>query len=218
MREVSNNTVMVALIIALVLSLGGSAVVLTKISSFRDMMHPTGFATDGYVKIAINETLRLNVTVDTIDFGTCDIAGLSSIQSINSEWSNTDISTNTDITCNSSTLPDNLTVANTGNAPFNLTLRSDATGTDLLNSTNADLSFRATEIDASCTGIGGTLTDTYTTIANNATDYQVCTNMTYGNPSPTVALWANFTIPTDASTSGSEAQATLTFTAQSVNG
>ena len=215
MNDVSDKVVILTLILTIAVSLGGATMILTKLSTISGISQVTGLASDGYVKISINETIRLNVTVDTIDFGTCDLSSipLGTSQSINSEWSTADIATNTDITCNSTTLPDNLTIANTGNAYFNLTVESSQTGPDLLTSGSSVFALRATEIDSSCTGIGGTIYDTYQDITATGTEYQLCTNMSYGTPNPIVAVWANFTIPDDASTSGSEVQATLTFNA-----
>ncbi|MGM5488243.1 MAG: hypothetical protein ACQESG_04805 [Nanobdellota archaeon] len=214
--EISNKTVILSVIVAVVISLGGTSFVLMKLADMQDIMRITGLATDGYVQININETLLIDVdpTHNTINFGTCS-PPIGGAETISSEMDPTQVNA-TNVDCWSSNLPAYIKIENQGNVDVNLTFTSDANGADLLGGTNPHLYYYAHN-DTADPGCAGTLQSTTNEITDNTetTEYAVCSNLTKGSPSPAVQFNINITIPQDAA-GGSSTEANLTFSGVSI--
>ena len=128
--HVSKTTVVMTLIVAIVISLGGTISVLTKLSSYNRVNQISGFAQsmDGYVQIEIERVLSIVVRNNTIDFGNCDPVPDGQIATISSNMSGTQI--NATITnCSGDQLHVNGTqyirISNDGNLPGNISVYTD---------------------------------------------------------------------------------------------
>ena len=214
--EISNKTVILSVIVAVVISLGGTSFVLMKLADMQDIMRITGLATDGYVQINLNETLIIDVqpTNNTINFGTCS-PPVGASETISSEMNPTQVNA-TNVECWNSNLPAFIKVENQGNVDVNLTFTSDANADDLLGGTGPHMYYYAHN-DTNDPGCGGTLQDSTNEITDNTetTEYLVCSNLTTGSPSPAVQFNINITIPQDAA-GGTSTEANLTFSGVSI--
>jgi hypothetical protein len=73
--QVDNRTIIVALVVAIVVSLGGTGFILMKMSELTQVQGVTGLLSDdlGEARITIASTTAIEVdnTNNTINFGTC---------------------------------------------------------------------------------------------------------------------------------------------------
>jgi len=223
-HEVSSRIVVGILVIALITSLGGTFIVLTKMSRLVEPGGPipTGLAQidTGVTRIQIEDLLAIDVNDNNqlIDFGECVPTSVpSSNVSISSEMNQSEINA-TAMSCVNSTLPAYLLIQNVGNVDANVTVYAGKLGPDLLTSSRAEIYYRTTngtnmsgckQSDAQTnylqfTGIG----------EGNKT--KVCLNLTPGEDTNSVLFWVNLTVPNDARTPGTGPNVTLTFQAWSL--
>jgi len=224
--EMSNKMVISILLITMVVSLGGTFMVLTKMSAIQPgRVVFTGMATYddyGYADIQIASTLAIDVVAGntTIDFGTCTFnSSGSGTAEISSAMSEADINATPNINCSSSSgIPGALVVENTGNMDCNLTFSSQHNATGILTAALSVFRFRASDNVANPGCDGGSLTTSWTDIASTSADYIVCTNLTRGSAGvQRVDVWLNFTVPKAASTPVGYSDTDLTFTGDSEN-
>ncbi|MCA9477866.1 MAG: hypothetical protein KC535_01835 [Nanoarchaeota archaeon] len=204
--EVTNKTLGLLLIAAIVVSLGGTFVSLNKLGG----VSTTGYATNnetGTVTLAVGTALSI-VTVGNTDiaFGTCTPDTASAItvdSSLNSAGVNNTL-------CDG-TFPDNITIENDGNVDANVTVRSSINGTDFFD-TNGNFEYKVNNVsgDGGCDGIQAQTT--FNSFALAATDYPTCSNFTYVDANDQMQFSARFTIP--ANTVSSIGPATVTFEAR----
>lgn len=215
MMEISNRTVIFSVIVAVIISLGGTSLVLMKLANVQDLMHVTGLASDGYVQININETLLIDVdpTNDTIDFGTCT-PPVGAAETISSEMTALEVNS-TNVDCWGSNLPAFIKVMNQGNTNVNLTFTSDTNGNDLLGGTSPHFEYYVMN-DTNSPGCSVGLQEATNEITDNTetVNYPVCDTLITGSPSPAIQFNINLTIPQDADTGGLAQVATLTFSGQ----
>jgi len=213
MKQINDNLLVLTIVAAIIISMGGTFTVLTKMTllDVKPKAHITGFATNdtGYVNITIIAELSIDVddNNDTIDFGVCN-APPAGIESINSSYDEATLNaTSPSINCTHSNLPAYLRVLNIGNVIANITINSTRNGTSLLTSSNARIWFAAREeLAADCTQ---GLATSWTEIADNQTAYTICERFTTGSSG--IRIFMNLTIPSDASTGGGNRNSTLTF-------
>jgi len=232
MAEENNKTIVLALVAAIVISLGGTFLVLNKLDKVGDYPVFTGFATNdtGYVNVTISQTLSIDVndTDSYIDFGTCNApkGGLTtSIASNFSQGGGSGINAtqqggvaNGDINCTGGNLIGGakyIKIQNIGNVEANLTINSTHNGTNLLTSGDAKIWYNSVNHDVA--GLNDDCTVNRATgwneIILNQTLYVVCERLSFGNPNPAQRVYLNLTIPFDSSTGGLLATSTLTFEA-----
>ena len=223
--EINDKVLIITIITAIVLSLGGTLTVLTKFSGLMDKGPITGMAQTGTGAVNISILLEANIEIDannqTIDFGTCS-APVGATRSINSSMNETELNETIDmINCSFSNLPAYIRIINIGNADVVLKVESDmvangsATVDSLLSSPNARMHFTARNVSGK--GCVENLTDDWSLIEHNETLYDVCDYMEAGGtPLPSLKFFMNLTIPSDASTDNVEKMSTLTFHASIV--
>ncbi len=215
-QEINNNIVIITLVVAIVVSLGGTVMVLNKLSSISSLQGVTGFAADdtGEAKIKISDNLQIDVDSgnNSIDFGTCTVPTSGSV-TINSSMSEADINA-TDINCTGSNVPSFIKIRNIGNVDANVTIRTNATGSDILTSGNAKIHYKSYN-DTNTPGCAGSLESSWSELAATGDqNYNVCDTLAFGSPYPGVKVYLNLTIPFDASTSNVIKTAGLTFYAE----
>ena len=212
--DISNKTLALFLLGAIVVSLGGTILSLNKLGDLTT----TGFVT-GNVTLLIDD--QLSITTEdraTINFGTCTPFP-SVAATINSEDT-----ANTSICVGSSGLgaEGGIFVRNNGNVDARVTLQAsdhgaaDNSGT-FLDSTSgtSSLQYRTTNDGHSsgppytggCTGMQGS----YTAIDNTTDGWLVCNNLTFGSTANSVQTRIQIVVPHDVAP-GSDL-VTLTFTA-----
>lgn len=212
--DISNKTLALFLLGAIVVSLGGTILSLNKLGE----VSTTGLVTQGgEVNLTIADSLSITTADNSvIDFGTCTPAGGSTV-TINSEGG-----VNTTSTCGAYA-GDGIFVRNNGNVNANVTIQSNVVGAAqsgaFLNSTIGTSSLQYRTVGA---GFGGNsngcesgLVASYTAFAAAATEYLVCGNLTYGDPANSFETHIQIVIPSDVPPGATGA--TLTFTAEQVN-
>jgi hypothetical protein len=211
--DISNKTLALFLLGAIVVSLGGTILSLNKLGDVSS----TGLVT-GDVNLEIASSLSIT-TADrsTIDFGTCTPVGGQTL-TINSEDG-----ANTSATCDGDISLGGIFVRNNGNVNANVTIQSNVVGAaqsgTFLNSSvgNSSLQYRTVEngLLGNTNGCQGGLVASYTAFAANGTEYLVCSNLTFGSTENSFETHIQIIIPPDAPVG--VAAAVLTFTAEQVS-
>lgn len=220
--EINNQTVVLTLVAAIVISLGGTVVVLTKLSSMGPATGITGFVTSnatGQVQIEIPTALEISVTNTTIDFGTCELP--TARVNISSAMTGVEINETNVTNCTGGNtgagadgFPRWISIVNTGNVAANLSVESDLTGTQML----GDGAF-AYKMDngAASTGCDAVNLTTAWTEFTTADERQViCSQLKYGGGTNKVRFYANVSMSPFSTTGGAQQTATLTFHGRSM--
>ena len=216
-KQIDDNILVLTIIAAIILSMGGTFTVLTKMTDLNPKAYITGFATNdtGYVNITIIAEVSIDVddNNDTIDFGVCNSPPNPNIGSINSSYNEATLnSSSAYINCSHTNLPAYLRIINIGNVAANVTIATDkiANGTNsLLSSSNARMFFSAR--DETLGDCEDNLAIDWTLLEHIDTDYVICEKLDFG-ASESLRVFINLTIPFDSSTGGQNQNATLTFT------
>lgn len=212
--SVSNKTLAVLLLAAIVVSLGGTFISLNRLGTIS----PTGYSTgEGTVNLSINATLSITTEdSDLLDFGVCNLGPASAGITINSQGGE---DTTTACTNPGSLTP--ISVRNDGNVDANVTIKSNKVGTQRTGdtfiptgSTDSDLLFlvQNDSDDASYSGgCMGTLgSPTYTAFLDTAAEYNVCNNLQAHGTANSVQAHFQIVVPTAAQEGDT---VTVTFTA-----
>ena len=221
MADDANKTVILALVAAIIISLGGTFVVLNKLAALGERPLITGMATDdtGEVNVTISQTVMIDVnnSFALINFGVCNAPG-SGTTTISSYWTESELNSTSDMNCTGTNMLTNgsfIRVHNLGNVEVDIDVgcSTDPTAAGFLGSALADMHFKANETwsgdcllnlaDASWTQFAATM----------PTDYAVCDRLdkgSAGNRKPSTDIYINLTVPWDADTGGSDNQNTLT--------
>lgn len=120
--SVSNKTLSILLLAAIVVSLGGTFVSLNRLGAISTTARLTDEA-GGTVGVTINETLSITTDTDTISFGTCTLGDGGTGITISSNISGG----NAENSCPSFTAS-YIAVRNNGNIDANVTIESNVTG------------------------------------------------------------------------------------------
>ena len=218
--SVSNKTLSILLLAAIVVSLGGTFISLNRLGAIT----PTGYTPhvgEGTVNLTIEEVLSITTTDnDVIDFGFCELTPGEPL-TINSKGTG-------NAACDGFTgAMTPIYVRNTGTVPANVVLSSDkvgsgGTGTNsfLTNqsqppTTDSSISFLSESVGASGSptyagGCTGGLQGTYLEIENSASTYPVCTNLKTHATENSVGVHFEIVIPENTVEGDT---VTLTFTA-----
>jgi hypothetical protein len=205
-EDVSNRGLAVLLVLAIVVSIGGTMISLNKMGTGI-----TGYATDnetGTASLEIESLVQITLTDASVDYGIC---GLNSSQVLTYDSNGTGASQETDdsSTC-SGTFPDVMTLENTGNKDVNLTIASDTSAADFVNAPSSDLktfAFVGITNDGGC--VDG-LQTTFTNFTAATTDYLLCNNFTTASATDEVDIGFRVTLPPDAVTGVRSATITIT--------
>lgn len=224
MGDLSNKSLALLLLAAMVVSLGGTFLVLNKNSSM-----PTGYASStgtGTVQLSVASTLSITTADNNaIDFGTCTPAsGAGVVANVTS-----DILENTTAICTMSTL-DNISVRNDGNINVTVKLQTSAcapgsgnTSCTFMNSSNRTGLFMYKTLMGGGSGANGNyangcvsgLISAYTSFAGTHSGaYVGCGKLLYGTTNNSFVTHYKIGIPSDMAVGAPSV--TITYTA-SVN-
>lgn len=212
--DITNKTLALFLLAAVVVSLGGTLMNLSQLSD----LSPTGLATDtGEVDIEITGTVSITTEdSDAIDFGQCSpLAGEEAV--VNSEGDGAD-----QIQCDGINDTDSsqaIAVRNNGNINALVEVSTDmvgaAQGGDFLDSTSGNSSIAIRSVNDGAEGNSGgcigTTLDSYETFTDTGLDDEktVCSELGFGGSTNSILAHIEIVIPFDAPT-GQETF-TLTF-------
>jgi len=227
MEQISNKALLILLIAAIVVSVGGTLVSLYKISTMKYPPEITGMASTGRVNASIEGVAAINVTTN-VDFGSGTTDGQK--RHISTEDSDNYGSFRN---CSGATAPINppqcrgMELENTGNTYINVTLVSDKNRTEFFSGDPVEANF--TFFTANGNRTGGEVTScknntaaqndvdnvsptTWTEVPKTTT--LICDNLSAGYAADTITIEFNLTIPSDEP--AGEKKATITFAATSI--
>ncbi len=208
--DMSNKSLALILVVAIVVSLGGTIISLNKLSQ----LGITGLApTDtGTANLTISSQIHINFDVNNVNFGSGYIDGGVGTCVLDTNGTS---NSSPDNNCAGFTLnPSPFLINNTGNQDVSLELRSSYVASNYTGGTGAEFQWwlddgpgeSATVCDSeNPTGFNG-----WSDVNN--TDHTVCTNFNYESDRDTLELHVRVLIPDDATEIGTERKATITAT------
>ncbi|MFP4112453.1 MAG: hypothetical protein ACLFUO_05630 [Candidatus Woesearchaeota archaeon] len=217
--SISNQTVIVTLLIAMAISIGGTLTVLIKLSNLPDARTPiTGMADTQYGSASIEISQQVSIELDpnnnSIDFGTCNAPDNPYVVNISSDMTAQEINDTIIINCTDANTPSKIRILNTGNVETDINVVSDRNSQQLLTSASAEFKWFAknSTLNGGCPtpGPSGGIDQGNFDGTGDDTADNVCDELGFGTNNA-VDFFVNLTIPYDASTGGSEDTATLTF-------
>ena len=213
--DLSNKSLAFILVVAIVISLGGTIISLDKINTLRNEGGLTGFATQnatGQTNFSLSSNLQLSFTTANVDFGTGFVDTGAANQYCEIATNGTfNVSPNN--FCRGGLHANNspLVIANTGNVNFTLLLNASANASTFIQGTNPTFQWMTNYTNSSCAS-GAALNTGWSnvTVGSQAT---ACGNFLFTPPNNTAQLHIRIIIPWDAASQQSGVHtATITAT------
>lgn len=185
--DISNKTLATLLVVAIVVSIGGTYVVLQKAPGITGLFTATDangtitFTSEGVLSIKINDASVAFGNISSNAPGLCTIT--SDGNAFNNCWGNATGNKYTSIT-------DYMEVENDGNVAAELNV--SIVGTAFSLGTGGAQLYKASEPTAGC---AGTLQDSYTALSS--AKKQVCSNLAFTDGADTVRVFYNLTLGSD---------------------
>ena len=204
MEEISNKTLAILLIAAIVISLGGTLISLNRLARIR-IPDITGFTIGATVGVNISETTEVNWTTSSIDWGTGTVVGGKRC-TLNS-YAAPDAANCTSFSTDS----DGLVLENIGNKNVSLNISCGTDADGFIGGTSPVYKWNATELDGATTCVEvGTPSDwqTASTVHTN-----ICSNFQCDNDYDTIQFDVMVVLPDDAF---GEKEDTITATATGI--
>lgn len=205
MKQLSDNTIIILVSIAIILTL---AVSFVDFSGISNLITGAGSAAEiGYVNVTIKANILINSTDPNINFGDCYPATGGTWH-----WSN-DTTTNGTTTgkCSALTSRDSILIENIGNTDANVTVATSQSAATLIGGTSPLFRFAAENNSGTTNGCMQGQQNKTVAFAAIDTPYQFCDNLTFVGGNNKVLMWAGIFIPQDAPADASAASANLTF-------
>jgi len=244
MDQISNKTLTLLLVIAIVVSVGGTIISINRINRLAQRQIITGMAGTGtgYVNLTIAGVASISVLEGQIDFGSCspnatigsnlssNVSGFSA-----NSWGSPGVCSGSGISA-----PDNITIKNDGNTFINVTVKTGTLASSLVGGDDPwppEFRFMARNASSgsyggvsygpgcfnrtsgsTCVGptggVGGLQWD-WKNFSDTSTNFCVCDNLTYSSDVNAIFLFARLNVPANALQQG-EQKATLTLTANEI--
>jgi hypothetical protein len=215
--DLSNKSLAFILVVAIVISLGGTIISLDKINTLNGRAGLTGFATSnasGTTNFSLLSNVIIQFTVANVDFG----AGYVNTSAANQYCeiaTNGTFNTSPNNFCLGSLHANNspLVVANVGNINVSLDLNASANASVFINGTNPWFQWMTNYTNASCPGTAS-LNGSWSNVTVGAPT-SACTNFLFTPPNNTAQIHIRIMIPWDAAGAPSgPGEHTATITAQ----
>ncbi len=220
--DISNRTLGLLLVAAIVVSIGSTFFMLNSITSAPGF---TGYATDnasGDVKLALNSTVSITTPDSTIDFGTCRLntSASSGYTDYDSNVSYPSLCSNASVTnfAQEWNTTDYLLVENDGGIDVNITVKTNQTAAQTYKGVNGALTNTMYMVKAgqnetdSCVSSG--LNTTYTNLSSTSTEHTLCSVLHHEDNQDSLKVFAKIRINNSATPSNSTSQVKWTFTAE----
>lgn len=180
---ITNKTLSVLLIAAIVVSIGGTFFSLTMLQAPTGA--PTGYAI-GTVDLDVPDTLSIKLDDDTINFGECTPS--TGGDTIFVDSSQDSAAVNNSNCTESSGFPDSMTIRNNGNVDASVAIQSNADAGDLFG--DASLNGFAYKAGNDGAGCAGTLSDTYKNFSDISGNDTACDNLQAHSTNHSMELYA----------------------------
>ncbi|MGM5481813.1 MAG: hypothetical protein ACQESE_05390 [Nanobdellota archaeon] len=206
---ISNKTLSVLLIAAIVVSVGGTFFSLMMLQAPST---PTGFAQQDSGDVILNVPTSLSIILEdnSIDFGNC-VPDTSAQIFVDSFQAEADVDNSN--CSNTALFPDNMTLANNGNVDAIVNLTSTHNATDLFGDAGDNGFAFKVQNQSSNPGCAGVMQQAYLNFTNTSQQYNVCNNLTSISGNNRVEIFAAAWLSPQAVGGGT---ATWTFDAYQV--
>jgi len=210
MKQLSDNTVIILVSIAIVLTLTVSFVNFNKVSNL--ITGASSAAEIGYVNVTIVANILINSTDQVINFGNCKPATGGT-----QHWSN-DTATNGAGTgqCDGLASADSILIENLGNVDANVSIKTAHLSPALIGGTGPK--FQYTTVNGTNNGCkrhtttaAGSLESAIVNFTAKDVPYRFCDNLSFGVTNKQVLMYAGIFIPEDAPADTATTGANLTF-------
>lgn len=215
-EEISNKGLAVLLVLAIVVSIGGTLISLNRIGTGI-----TGYVTQtGTATLNIQELVQITLTDASVDFGTCALNSSTVLTYISNSTNNQSLEDPASQCSFPDGVPDVFTLENTGNKNVNLTIGSDTSAADFVNAPSQELkTFAFAGMPRIGTGEIGCvegLQNSFTNFTAASTEYLLCNNFTTVSDADEIDIAFMVTLPPDAASG--QRVATITITAENIQG
>ena len=211
MEDISNKTLAILLVFAMIVSLGGTIISLNRLRLVGVPSAPlAGFAVGtGQANLSITQDISISMNESVIDFGEgviktgCINANISNININLTQWANISDPTRDDCwVYNASTTvrvafpAGNLTIRNEGNVNISLTMASAAQGpTNFIGGLNPQYNWSSRDgEDGSC--VNGVRNTSWNPV--NASDIKICDRLRYEDGTDELKVAFKIVIPSNA--------------------
>ena len=207
--ELSNKTMIYMISIAIIIILFGTTISLTRLQQIYSI---TGLAssTSGAVNVTVAATASINLTYNSINWGSGQVASGSSSATLDTNNNSAYVQGGTWSTSGIN----GFTLENDGNVPVNVTINNTHNATTLINGTNPQFRFEARIPTGNSTACESGLLTGQTEFAQTSIKRRICNTLNYTQNRDKLIIDINITIPEDSPT-GSK-NSTVTFDACSV--
>lgn len=215
--EVSNKTLAILVVAAIVVTLGGTMLVLRSGPSVQ----LTGLVTsqEGTAKINVSTVVDIELEDTVIDFGTGHVndSALDHNCIMNTEQGPIDTTESNDCLGDWNSITDYMWIQNEGNVPISLTVNSGLDASGFITGSSPSFQVKSVVDSTDANGPGddstascsaGAALDTYSELGGDVT---LCDSLGYEDSGDELVMYAKATVPSDAAT-GSRTT-TWTFTA-----
>jgi hypothetical protein len=216
--SVSNKTLAVMLLAAIVVSLGGTFISLNRLGAIST----TGYSTsDGTVNLEIETNLQITTDNSNINFGECVLGENAAGFTINSETSGGNVNGNCSTYTNVTMRTNGITIRNSGNVNARIEIKTSKVGTERTGSfltggsTNSDIAYKVLNVSTEVNSVtyqGGCMSGLaaagYNPFMAANTDYVICNNLTT-TPNSIMRTHYEIVVPTAVPTGDS---VLITFT------
>ena len=228
MSEISNKTLSIMLVIAMIVSIGGAMINISQLAELTRIapsLQITGCPTVGTVNITVQNQAQINLSTFQVDFGPGFVQGGTAAR-LNTSSGKDGKENWTNVSGNAFS-PDNITLENTGNQNISVNFTSDVNGSELISRNTSttpisEFKFRGVNKEAGACNTTTNLTTTYTNISDpvteddsNTVQNDVCKCMRWESANDEIYLNIHLLIPEGAPVGGKNA--TLTFTATGIS-
>jgi hypothetical protein len=193
--EISNRTLAVLLVAAIVLSVGGAMLTVAKLGdlvSILPISGITGFGVTGVVNVSLQPTATLNVSQTYVDFGVGTVTALRTAALLISD------NYSTNWTAYGAYAPRPLRVMNVGNVNLSVSVIADKNAATFFGGgTGSSIQFNATNNGTNA--CSGTIRVAMTEISSSATQY-ICSELQDAYNQNEVNVYTRLYIPYDAPT------------------
>ncbi|MFW5865995.1 MAG: hypothetical protein ACOCU6_02790 [Nanoarchaeota archaeon] len=206
---ITNKTLSVLLIAAIVVSIGGTFFSLTMLQAPTGA--PTGYAT-GTVDLDVPDQLSITLDDSVIEMGSCTPSKTSGEVIFVDSSQGSSAANNGN--CSGGTFPDNMTIRNNGNVDALITVSSNSGGDDLFGNTEQNgFGIKAESNDGGC--VSGLLNSYENFTHTGGSTETVCTNLQSHNTDNSMELYAGAWITPTATSGENSVDWTITASAAS---
>jgi hypothetical protein len=217
-NDYSNRTLAYLLLVAIVMSLGGTFISLNKLGAGQPQISGSATSVSGTGALTTGASLGITLITSSIQFGTCVPGNLNTTLLRSNDTSNYNATPYPGAcTFSGSNAPQNFTIENTGSVGTNVSIQSDSI--QLTGGSNQSLWYayeNATNSPGCNRSTGNTVPRRWLNITSAGVDNVTCAYLMSSSSNKRIWVYLMLYLPSDAAVG--TRSATLTFTAKNSYG